>query len=253
MVSSHVSSYTSLPFWGHHACKRTDLQTIDDLYFVLSVVDYYMHTNDTDSLSRWGPLAITKFATSIAFWSKPVHQAFCGSDSRIGADFENSPPSEAEKTRYYKMLSIQAALEFGASVVACGKACPPSLRLSADRLVTEFKAYFERERLVIAQGFNGSMATYGMHSATGAVLTGLTSPQEEQAIYDALLTNPVHICSFSPFNTAFVLDAVSRLRLDNGSRKPAMQAVSCVIQPSGCVLVAARHISLLFCSRLCQW
>ena len=39
----------------------------------------------------------------------------------------------------------------------------------------------------------------------GAVLTGLTTHVEEQAIFDKLLANPVHVCSFSPFNTYFIL------------------------------------------------
>ena len=73
--------------------KTTDNGIISyDMYFVLSAVDYFVHSNDVASLVSWAPLIEKKFATSVAFWKKPTAQNFCGSDSRIGADFEHSPP-----------------------------------------------------------------------------------------------------------------------------------------------------------------
>jgi hypothetical protein len=78
-----------------------------DMYFILSALDYFMHTNDAASLSSWAPLIEGKFAASVAFFAKPSQQGFCGSDDRIGADFEHSPPSEAEKTRYYKLWGLK--------------------------------------------------------------------------------------------------------------------------------------------------
>merc|ERR1712032_1699491 len=71
--------------------------------------------------------------------------------------------------------------------------------------------------------------TYGMHAATGAVLTGLTTPPEEQRIYETLLSNPTHVCSFSPFNTYFVLESMSRLRLAGG-RQAAMRAALAMVR-----------------------
>lgn len=68
-----------------------------------------------------------------------------------------------------------------------------------------------------------------MHAAAGAVSTGLTTPDEEEIIFEELLRNPVHICSFSPFNTYFILDAVARLRLVGG-RAAAMQAALDVVR-----------------------
>lgn len=35
---------------------------------------------------------------------------------------------------------------------------------------------------------------YGLHAATNAVLTGLTTAAEEQTIFDSLLSNPAHFC-----------------------------------------------------------
>ena len=188
-----------------------------DLYFILSAVDYFMHTNDSQTFQGWAAIIEHKFATSTSFWAAAyTHQSFCGSDDRIGADFENSPPSEQEKTRYYKMLSIQAVREYARAVALCGVACAASMRAAAASLEAEFTGYFERERAMLS-------TTYGMHAAAGAVMTGLTTPKEEQAVFDALLSNPAHICSFSPFNTYFILKAVSRLRLVGG-RQQAMQA-----------------------------
>ena len=184
-------------------------------------MDYFLHSGDTATLAGWGPLVEKKFATSTAFWAAPRHQSFCGSDDRIGADFENSPPSEAEKTRYYKMLSIQAAREYARAVALCGAACPATMRNTAAQLGVEFATYFEKERPLLG-------LTYGMHAAAGAVLTGLTTAAEEQQSYEALLSNPAHICSFAPFNTYFILDAVSRLRLAGGRQQTMRAALSMI-------------------------
>jgi hypothetical protein len=68
-----------------------------------------------------------------------------------------------------------------------------------------------------------------MHSAAGAVCTGLTTTTEEQYIFDNLLSNPVHFCSLSPFNGYFVLDAISRVRV-NGGRRVAMRKALDVVR-----------------------
>lgn len=193
-----------------------------DLYFVLSAVDYFMHTGDAEALKGWAPLIESKFQTATNFWAAPHRQSFCGSDDRIGADFETTPASEAEKTRYYKMLSVQTAREYAVAIALCGPAsCGLNVTAAAAALDTEFTGYFERERPLLG-------TEYGMHAAAGAVLTGLTTAAEEQAIFTRVLSNPAHICSFSPFNTYFVLDAVSRLRLPGGRRAAARAALAVV-------------------------
>ena len=188
-----------------------------DMYFVLSAVDYFLHTNDTAALEGWAPLIVQKFATAQQFWASPGHQAFCGSDDRIGADFEKTPASEQEKTRYYKMLSVQTVREYARAAALCA-GCSAGTRSAAAQLDTEFGGYFERERATL-----GTPGVYGMHAGAGAVLTGLTTAAEEQTIFESLLSNPAHTCSFSPFNTYFVLESVSRLRLAGG-RAAAMRA-----------------------------
>ncbi len=70
-----------------------------DMYFVLSAVDYFMHTGDATSLQSWATLIEKKFQTSLAFFEKPKVQGFCGSDSRIGADFDASLAKLAERAR----------------------------------------------------------------------------------------------------------------------------------------------------------
>eukprot|EP01043_Picozoa_sp_COSAG02_P013333 COSAG02_NODE_531_length_20680_cov_851.251834_6_plen_1015_part_00 len=211
--------------------KGTDNGIISyDMYFVLSAVDYFLHSDDAASLNSWVPLIEKKFATSLAFWTKPKVQNFCGSDSRIGADFEHSPPSEAEKERYYKMLSIQTARDYARAVDLCGAACSPSAHTAASSLAQILTGYFEQERKFITTACNNSYTEcYGMHAATNAVLTGLTTPAEEQQIYDSLLSDPAHICSFSPFNTYFILEAISRLRLDGG-RQTSMRAALALVR-----------------------
>lgn len=83
-----------------------------DMYFVLSVVDYYLHSGDHTGLAAFSQDVNSKLKTSVAFWAKPSPQHFIGSDERIGADFDDSTTSSAaEKTSVYKMLSTQAVME----------------------------------------------------------------------------------------------------------------------------------------------
>jgi hypothetical protein len=53
---------------------------------------------------------------------------------------------------------------------------------------------------------------------------GLTTAAEDSQFYKTLLSNPAHFCSFSPFNTYFVLQSVGKLKLPGG-RTEAMRAV----------------------------
>ena len=85
---------------------------------------------DTAAFEGWALLIVQKFATAQRFWASPGHQSFCGSDDRIGADFENTPASEHEKTRYYKMLSVQAVLEYARAVALCAACAMTSTETS---------------------------------------------------------------------------------------------------------------------------
>ena len=94
----------------------------------------------------------------------------------------------------------------------------------------QLSGHFEAERALLTTPCTTSFeGCYGMHAATNAVLTGMTTAAEEQRIYDALLRNPAHICSFSPFNTYFILEAVSLLRLEGG-RKASMRAALAMVR-----------------------
>lgn len=111
-----------------------------DLYFILSAVDYFMHTGDAVRLISWSTLIQSKFGTAAAFWSHPTDQHFDGSDERIGADFERT--NEPEQARYYKMLSVKTALAYADAVELCTP-CPAAMRTFAMNLRTTFSHHFE--------------------------------------------------------------------------------------------------------------
>ena len=75
---------------------------------------------------------------------------------------------------------------------------------------------------------------YGMHSAAGAIGTGLLTPGEETAFFYQLLSNPVHICSFSPFNTYFVLFGLGNIRpnANANNNKTAATAATSSLHPA---------------------
>jgi hypothetical protein len=131
--------------------------------------------------------------------------------------------------RYYKQLSIQTARAYARAVSLCG-ACSASVHAGAAKIGALLSSKFEAERGLLNTTCADEFAEcYGMHAATNAVLTGLTTPVEEQRIYSTLLSNPAHVCSFSPFNSYFILEAMSRLRLEGG-RATAMRAALAMVR-----------------------
>jgi hypothetical protein len=51
-----------------------------------------------------------------------------------------------------------------------------------------------------------------IHSAAAVVAAKLTTPAEEAILHDRFFRSPVHWCSFSPFNSYFLLNAVGNMR-----------------------------------------
>ena len=126
-----------------------------DMYWILSLVDYYMHSGDEATLANAASVVLSKLQTSTAFWSKPTHQHFCGSDERIGADFNGLVPSNDEKSRYYKMLSVQAAQEYAKAAAMCGAGCSAEMKQAAATIGATFASFFQTERASTAPSWSG--------------------------------------------------------------------------------------------------
>ena len=192
------------------------------LYWVLSVVDYFWCTGDSSVLIVHHDELKRKLRAALAFWDAPFPLVFVGSDDRLGADFEGGG-APGEMSRMYRLLSLQATRAWvSRGVMACA-ACGSAMKEEAAALLQQADALAKRFR-----GGGGGVWTSGLylHSAAAAVAANLTTAEEERTLHDRFFRNPARWCSFSPFNSYFLLDAVGRMRVDAMTTGPSSSSSS---------------------------
>lgn len=183
----------------------------------MSVVDYYLETNDTDTLSLYtlNIDAKLRHAQSIegsatgwgtrGAWT-PGSLSFFGWDERLGAGFENASCPESQ--RDYSMLTSRASREFADALTQAG--ARPDLatyhRAAADTILAQ-----TRKDAEWTSGF-------GMHAAAEAINTGqLTAAEVAQLA--GQLEDVTQICSLSPFNQFWILQGLGNAGLFTKARE----------------------------------
>jgi alpha-L-rhamnosidase len=165
------------------------------LYWVLSVLDYYNYTGDTNMLlANIGNVQSVLDNAYSVYGTNPSLGGFYGWDERLGAGGEN--PSCPESENAYKMLSIEAWQLFATATATCGRT----------DLQTEYSGYANAKIAALRQNPTWYQS-FGMHACAGAVNTGLLNTSEKNAIFAQQFTDRVNRISFSPFNQYFVIQA----------------------------------------------
>eukprot|EP01104_Vermistella_antarctica_P004200 TRINITY_DN1469_c0_g1_i1.p1 TRINITY_DN1469_c0_g1~~TRINITY_DN1469_c0_g1_i1.p1 ORF type:complete len:985 (+),score=199.11 TRINITY_DN1469_c0_g1_i1:121-3075(+) len=54
-------------------------------------------------------------------------------------------------------------------------------------------------------------SSFGLHAAAGAINAGFCNEEEKTAMYASLFSDPTNICSYSPFNSYFILEALGNM------------------------------------------
>ena len=182
------------------------------LYWCMSVTDYHLATGDNATLSLYVLNIDAKLQHALAIegsaagwvpgrggW-QPAHLTFVGWDERLGAGFENA--SCAESQRLYSMLTARACLEFARALQAA--------RLRPDLVTRYQQAAGQIFRQVRALGPDWH-ASFGLHAASDAINTGLTTETENDDLATRLFGDLATICSHSSFNMYWILQALGRL------------------------------------------
>lgn len=168
------------------------------LYWVLSLVEYYQHTGDRATLEKYLDHAskLLDHAASI-YHDPPI--TFYGWDERLGAGFE--APDCFETKSAYRMLFIRTSLEFSGALVAIDRPAQGSPhRLLALRKMEQLRS---TERWY---------EPFGVHALGDALNTGLTTNEENAAIFTQQFSNRLNRLSFSPFNQYFILRALAQMK-----------------------------------------
>jgi len=170
------------------------------LYWVLSLVDYYMYTGDAATLGRFIPNACAKLDAAHAAFSRDPKLRFYGWDERLCAGFELWFKPCPEAQRAYEMLSIRAWRDFAAAMRHWGR---PDLGARYERIAREAMATLRRDPSWLSR--------LGLHAAADAVNTGLLEKGEMEALYAREFGDRVGRLSLSPFNQYFIIQALARM------------------------------------------
>lgn len=166
-----------------------------ELYWVLSLVDYYRYTGDAHGVRGLLPKALARLDHACEIYGTNPPLCFWGWDERLGAGFEN--PDLTENQHSYKLLSIHAWKSFACVLEHMGE---EELARRYQRCAAE-----KTEQLLAVSGF---FRDYGMHASAEAINADL--PVNIKMLYHKDLEDRLNRLSYSPFNQYFILQAMAR-------------------------------------------
>ena len=204
---AHPAQAASMIAFGNFEFVRKNLEVTADqtngiesfsLYWVLSLLEYYLHSGDRVTLDRFIPNAQAKLDHALAVYGTNPSLGFFGWDERLGAGFEN--PDCRESQNAYKMLAIRAWREFASVMNSCGRGdLGERYCRVADEKVGELRlsgSWFE---------------DFGLHAGADAINAGFINEREQAAIAARLFGDRVNRLSLSPFNQYFVVQAMAAI------------------------------------------
>jgi alpha-L-rhamnosidase len=176
------------------ASTSNDIESYS-LYWVLSLIEYYQHTNDQQTMEKYIDHAKTILEHAKSIYSEP-YISFYGWDERLGAGFEE--PGRFETKSAYRMLFIRACREFSLVMNEIGR--------------SELGRTYQQIALDRMNGFRRSerwFESYGIHALSDTVNTHLTTEEEQAAIFAQEFSDRLNCLSYSPFNQYFILQALA--------------------------------------------
>lgn len=167
------------------------------LYWVLSLIDYYMYTGDKALLDEMLENACQKLDIAYHHYDKDPVIAFYGWDERLGG-FE-SPTAEAKHA--YRMLSIQAWNKFASILDHAGY----------EELATRYQRY-AREKIDSLRMNPDWTDKLGVHAAADAINAGFANREEQRRLLSKALSDRMQRLSYSPFNQYFIIQSLAEIQ-----------------------------------------
>ena len=204
---AHTSQAASLVAFGNYEFVRKNLlHTADQsngilsypLYWVQSLVDYYLYTGDGELLSQLCDNACAKLDDALEHFDDPRSPAFYGWDERLGAGFED--PGCPESRMALKMLTIQTTGRFASAMAASGR----------EDLARKYSTLAEAK----ARPYLSSPEVFGEYdifALSDAINAGAVPSSLWNEIWQRTYSDRLQRVSYSPFNQYFVLNAMARM------------------------------------------
>jgi len=202
---AHPSQAAALVAFGNYDFIKKNIENTSgqdngirsySLYWVLSLIDYFNYTGDTNTLKKYTDNACRKLDDAMKVYGTNPNLGFYGWDERLGAGFEHSSCQESQYA--YRMLSIRAWKEFASAMGASGRI----------DLRDKYNGYANEKIALLRQDSNWYQR-FGLHANADAVTTGLLNDGEKKAVFEQNFTDRVTRVSFSPFNQYFVIQALA--------------------------------------------
>ena len=164
-----------------------------ELYWVESLIDYFMYSGDEDGLLKLMPRAEERLEHAWQIFDKPTNLTFVGWDHRLGTGFDH--PNCQEGVRTFQMLAIGAWKHFAKIMDMIGE------KEKAQHYLGLAEA---KTRQVDTPEYLNSL---GMHSSADAINADLVP--DLGRLYHPDLADRLQRQSFSPFNQCFILQAMA--------------------------------------------
>ena len=165
-----------------------------ELYWVESLLDYYLYSGDEDGFRALLPKAVQRLKHAFDVFDNPPDLHFVGWDQRLGTGFDHPNCSEGIWT--FKMCAIGAWKHMAAVMRTLGEEAQATIY----------------ERWAKVKGVQCSTASVlrqlGMHSSADAINADLVADLSK--LYHKDFSDREQRLSLSPFNQYFVLKAMAR-------------------------------------------
>ena len=172
------------------------------LYWTMSLNDWFWASGDKAGFARLAPDAATIIARVVASFGSNPNLVWMGWDDRVGNGWcgptgaADACPPEAQYA--FAALAIRAASDFAKAAAAAGLQGLSQNFSTAARNMTQ-----------VMRGWSAWPHGLGVHSAANAINAGIAASGDEiQELVSAYLNDSVTVCSWSPFNTFFILQAL---------------------------------------------
>ena len=183
------------------------------LYWVLSVLDYYSYVGDGAVLANYSknvagyvrPLIADVLSANWSPRNQQPHLGFVGWDDRTGGGFANSSCVECE--RDFSMILLRVVNESARAYGDPGVGHNASLALELKTAATALAA---KLRLPSADGRPWHEDLL-IASAGDAVNAGLATAAEMDLIFHSRFADPITVCQLSPFNNYWTLQALGHM------------------------------------------
>lgn len=180
----------------HYTSRRGNGIQSYEMYWILSLVDYYQHTGDRAGVQGLINEATLRLDNAYKIYGSNPNLEFFGWDERLGAGFENA--NTADNQNAFKLICIRAWNEFAGVLEDIGET----------GLAQKYIGY-AAEKTAELYNENGWYESYGLHTAADAINAGIVPNEDIDELYHKHFDNRVNRLSYSPFNQYFILQAMA--------------------------------------------